>query len=131
MNVVTPRLVKALVVAALANNNDCAGFRPGSKDRCGQYSRTPGAGTAGARRHGGLEEEFQPRQREIVAKQAEFEELSERVQRDIAVMGETERRNAEKDLRDLQREVARLQNEFREDLTSDAMRNWATCNDLC
>ena len=31
-------------------------------------------------------------------------------------MGETERRNAEKDLRDLQREVARLQNEFREDL---------------
>jgi outer membrane protein len=31
-------------------------------------------------------------------------------------MGETERRNAEKDLRDLQREVARLQNEFQEDL---------------
>ena len=31
-------------------------------------------------------------------------------------MGETERRNAEKDLRDLQREVTRLQNEFREDL---------------
>jgi outer membrane protein len=31
-------------------------------------------------------------------------------------MGETERRNAEKNLRDLQREVTRLQNEFREDL---------------
>ena len=31
-------------------------------------------------------------------------------------MGETERRNAEKELRDLQREVARLQTEFREDL---------------
>ncbi len=31
-------------------------------------------------------------------------------------MGETERRNAEKDLRDLQREVTRLQNELREDL---------------
>ena len=63
-----------------------------------------------------LEEEFAPRQREILAKQKEFQDLQEKVQRDIDVMGETERRNAEKDLRDLQREVVRLQNEFREDL---------------
>lgn len=63
-----------------------------------------------------LDEEFKPRQREIIAKQTEFQELSEKVQRDLAVMGETERRNAEKELRDLQREVTRLQNEFREDL---------------
>ncbi|MDH4046723.1 MAG: OmpH family outer membrane protein [Gammaproteobacteria bacterium] len=63
-----------------------------------------------------LEEEFRPRQREVLAKQQEFEALSEKVQRDVAVMGETERRNAEKELRDLQREVARLQNEFQEDL---------------
>jgi len=63
-----------------------------------------------------LDEEFKPRQREIIARQTEFQELSEKVQRDLAVMGETERRNAEKELRDLQREVARLQNEFREDL---------------
>jgi len=63
-----------------------------------------------------LEEEFQPRQREILARQKELEDLTAKVQRDIAVMGETERRNAEKDLRDLQREVARLQNEFRDDL---------------
>ncbi len=63
-----------------------------------------------------LEEEFQPRQRAILAKQTEFKELSDKVQRDIAVMGETERRNAEKELRDLQREVTRLQTEFQEDL---------------
>ena len=63
-----------------------------------------------------LEEEFQPRQRTIVAKQTEFKEMSDKVQRDVDVMGETERRNAEKDLRDLQREVARLQTEFSEDL---------------
>ena len=63
-----------------------------------------------------LEEEFQPRQRTILAKQNEFKELGDKVQRDIAVMGETERRNAEKDLRDLQREVSRLQTEFQEDL---------------
>lgn len=63
-----------------------------------------------------LDQEFQPRQREIVAKQTEFQELTEKVQRDLAVMGETERRNAEKELRDLQREVTRLRNEFQEDL---------------
>ncbi len=62
-----------------------------------------------------LEEEFQPRQREIVAKQKELEDLTAKVQRDLAVMGETERRNAERDVRDLQREVQRLQTEFRED----------------
>ena len=63
-----------------------------------------------------LQEEFAPRQREFLAKQKEFEELTTKAQKDFAVMGETERRNAEKDLRDLQREVTRLQNEFREDL---------------
>lgn len=62
-----------------------------------------------------LEEEFQPRQRDIIAKQKELEDLTAKVQRDIAVMGETERRNAERDVRDLQREVNRLQTEFRED----------------
>ncbi|HEX5764929.1 MAG TPA: OmpH family outer membrane protein, partial [Woeseiaceae bacterium] len=60
-----------------------------------------------------LQEEFAPRQRTILAKQQELEDLSEKANRDAAVMGETERRNMEKDLRDLQREVARMQTEFR------------------
>lgn len=63
-----------------------------------------------------LQDEFAPRQREFIAKQKEFEDLQAKAQKDVAVMGETERRNAEKELRDLQREVTRLQNEFREDL---------------
>jgi outer membrane protein len=63
-----------------------------------------------------LQEEFAPRQRTILAKQEELEGLSEKANRDAAVMGETERRNMEKDLRDLQRDVARMQTEFREDL---------------
>ena len=62
-----------------------------------------------------LEEEFQPRQRDIIAKNKELEDLTAKVQRDLAVMGETERRNAERDVRELQREVQRLQTEFRED----------------
>ena len=63
-----------------------------------------------------LQEEFAPRQREFAAKQKEFEDLQVKAQKDYAVMGETERSNAEKELRDLQREVTRLQTEFREDL---------------
>ena len=63
-----------------------------------------------------LQDEFAPRQREFLAKQKEFEDLQAKAQKDVAVMGETERRNVEKELRDLQREVTRLQTEFREDL---------------
>ncbi len=62
-----------------------------------------------------LEEEFAPRQRELVAKQKEYEDLVEKVQTDLQVMGETERRNAEKDLRDLGRDVTRMDQELRED----------------
>lgn len=63
-----------------------------------------------------LQEEFAPRLREFQAKQKEYEELAGKAQKDFAVMGETERRNAEKDLRELQRELTRLQNEYQEDL---------------
>ena len=63
-----------------------------------------------------LQEEFAPRQREFLAKQKEYEDFAAKVQKDASVMDDTERRNAEKTLRDLQREVTRLQTEFREDL---------------
>ena len=62
-----------------------------------------------------LQEEFAPRQREFQAKLKEFEELRTKTEKDLAVMGETERRNAERDLRELQRELARLENESQED----------------
>ncbi len=63
-----------------------------------------------------LQEEFAPRQREFLAKQKELEDLAQKVQKDVAVMGESERRSAQDNLRELQREVQRLQQEFREDL---------------
>jgi outer membrane protein len=63
-----------------------------------------------------LEEEFAPRQRAFAARAKELEELNAKLQRDAAVMGETERRNADTQLRDLRREVTRLQTEFQEDL---------------
>lgn len=63
-----------------------------------------------------LQEEFAPREREIVAKQKEFEDMQAKAQTDAAVMGETERRNMEKDLRDLQRDLQRMGQEYQEDL---------------
>lgn len=68
-----------------------------------------------------LQDEFAPRQREIVAKQNEFQDKQSQVQRDLEVMGPEERRNAERDLRSDEREILRLQEEFREDL--DLRRN--------
>ena len=62
-----------------------------------------------------LREEFAPRERDILAKQKEIEDLQAKVQKDLAVMGETERRNAEKNLRDLGREFERLRTEYQED----------------
>lgn len=63
-----------------------------------------------------LQDEFAPRQREIVAQQKDLKAKEEKLQRDGAVMAENERRNAEKDLRDSQRELQRKQNEYVEDL---------------
>ena len=63
-----------------------------------------------------LQEEFAPRQREFAARAKELEDLTARIQKDAAVMGQSERDSAEKELRDLRRDVTRLQNEFQEDL---------------
>jgi outer membrane protein len=63
-----------------------------------------------------LQDEFAPRQREIVAAQNDLKTKEEKLQRDGAVMAENERRAAEKELRDGQRELARKQNEYVEDL---------------
>lgn len=63
-----------------------------------------------------LQDEFAPRQREIVAQQKDLKTKEEKLQRDGAVMAENERRTVEKDLRDGQRELARKQNEYVEDL---------------
>ncbi|MEM7611703.1 MAG: OmpH family outer membrane protein [Pseudomonadota bacterium] len=62
-----------------------------------------------------LQEEFAPRERTVLAKQKELEELSEKAQRDLAVMGDAERRAMERDMREGQREFQRLQQEFVED----------------
>src|SRR5690349_4054420 len=57
-----------------------------------------------------LQDEFAPRQKEIVQQQKDLKAKEDKLNRDGAVMAENERRNAEKDLRDGQRDLARKQN---------------------
>lgn len=63
-----------------------------------------------------LQEEFAPRQREVIAMQNNLQERQEKIQRDLEVMGPEERRNAERDLRRDERELQRSQQEFQEDI---------------
>ena len=70
---------------------------------------------------GQLQDEFAPVQREIVELQNELKAKQEKLQRDVDVMSADERRNAERDLQNDQRALARRQNEFAEDF--DLRRN--------
>jgi outer membrane protein len=63
-----------------------------------------------------LENEFAARRRDLENQQKDLKAREEKLAKDGAVMAEAERRNAEKTLRDGQRELARKQNEFLEDL---------------
>lgn len=63
-----------------------------------------------------LQDEFGPRQRELAAMQQSLRTKQETFQRDAQVMGEQERLNLEREIRDGERELQRTQNEFLEDL---------------
>lgn len=63
-----------------------------------------------------LEDEFLPRQRELLAKQNELKDRETKLQKDGAVMGVDERRNTEEKLRNDARDFERRQNAFVEDL---------------
>ncbi|NNF66432.1 MAG: OmpH family outer membrane protein [Gammaproteobacteria bacterium] len=63
-----------------------------------------------------LQDEFAPRQRDIESEQQSVQSEQEKLGRDAAVMGETERRDAERNLREKARDLARKQNEYLEDL---------------
>lgn len=62
-----------------------------------------------------LEEEFGPRQRDLQAMQQRLRGQQETFQRDAPVMGEEERLNLERQIRDGQRELQRTNNELLED----------------
>jgi outer membrane protein len=63
-----------------------------------------------------LTREFQQRQSEILGLRQKLQTQTETFQRDSAVMGEEERVNLERQIRDGQRELQRTENEYLEDL---------------
>jgi outer membrane protein len=63
-----------------------------------------------------IENEFAPRQRELESQQKEYQARAEKLERDAAVMSESERNKLQRDLRDVQRDFERRAQEFQEDL---------------
>jgi outer membrane protein len=66
----------------------------------------------------GLENEFGPRRRELLTMQNDLKAKDEKLQKEGAVMAENDRANAEKALRDQQREFSRKAGEFQDDASS-------------
>lgn len=100
-------LLWALAPAALA-----AGLKIGVVNTARVLEEAPQAEAASKK----LEAEFAPRERELVNAQRELKKLEDRLARDAAVMSEGERRNLERDIMSIRRDVNRGQEEYREDL---------------
>ena len=65
-----------------------------------------------------LQNEFGPRQRELVAMQNDLKARDEKLTKEGAIMAEADRAKAEKALRDQQREFSRKGGEFQDDLST-------------
>ncbi len=68
-----------------------------------------------------LEQEFSPRDKQLVAQQKEIQGMDEKMTKDAAVMGESARANLEKNILNKKRDAKRAQQEFSEDF--NARRN--------
>jgi outer membrane protein len=65
-----------------------------------------------------LQNEFGPRQRELLAMQNDLKARDEKLTKEGAIMAEADRAKAEKTLRDQQREFSRKGGEFQDDLST-------------
>ena len=65
-----------------------------------------------------LEKEFAVREQEIQRLAKQFRDLQALLEKETVTMGEAERRNKERDLANLNRDLQRSQREFREDLNA-------------
>lgn len=108
------KLAAAFLTAALSFSLTAAAAEPkiGVVNVAKLLDESPQARTAMQ----ALQDEFAPRQKDIVKQQDDLKGREDKAQRDSDVMGDAERRNLEKDLRDAQRELSRKQNEYVEDL---------------
>ncbi len=65
-----------------------------------------------------LDNEFGPRRRELMTMQTDLKAKDDKLQKEGAVMSEADRANAEKTLRDQQREFSRKAGEFQDDAST-------------
>lgn len=109
-------LMTATVLAGalmLSTPVSAAEMKIGIVDMRAIVSSSPQAKAVGEK----LKNEFKAREEKIVAIEKGFKEKSEKLQRNGAVMSEAEKVKLEKELITAQRDLQRLQNEFREDAT--------------
>ncbi len=104
-------LALALLAPGLAAAQAATGVKIGVVNFARLIQESPQAKTALK----ALEEEFSPRQRDLLAKQNELKDRQAKLQKDAQVMGAEERRNAENKFRDDERDLGRRLNEFQED----------------
>jgi len=62
-----------------------------------------------------LEQEFSPRDKQLVAQQKDIESMMAKISKDAAVMGKSEQAKLEKDIANKKRDAQRAQQEFSED----------------
>ena len=89
-----------------------ADFKVGFVNVAVVLDQAPQAAVARAR----IEQEFGPRDREILDQQQQIRTLEDRLVKNAAVLSDSERGRQEARLRQLKRELRRSQEEFREDL---------------
>jgi outer membrane protein len=118
VKIVTPFLVMlaatSLVIPSMAHAQAAKQLKIGFVNVQRLLIESPQANSANR----ALENEFAPRQRDLQAKQKAFKDRADKFQKDGAVMGADERRNAENDLRRDERELQRQIEELREDLNN-------------
>lgn len=101
----------AITLPVLASAQAPANLKIGVVDINRLMSESPQFQAARAK----LDDEFAPRRREIIAMQTSLEERAASLQKDLDVMGATEREAAQRELRNEERAIVRAQTEFRED----------------
>lgn len=62
-----------------------------------------------------LKKEFQPRDREIIAKQEKLKNMEAKLTRESAVMSQEKRNDLNADIREMRRDIKRSQDDFRDD----------------
>ncbi len=65
-----------------------------------------------------LEQEFSPRDKQLVAQQKEIENMAAKISKDAAVMGKSEKAKLEDDISNKKRDAKRAQQQFSEDFNA-------------